>query len=119
MKCARLDSIIERHGCTQPRFLAVDTEGNELRVFESIDWNNFQVDVIGYEVNGKDDKIRHLLIKNGIRRIGAIGADSYWIRTEFERKNKAKISEVLSKFGMQAERVAAPNKQSESAVKKN
>ena len=105
MKCARLDKIIARHGCMQPQFLAVDTEGNELRVFESIDWNNFQVDIIGYEVNGNDEKIRQLLTKNGMRRIGGIGADSYWIRTDFERKNKAKVLEVLSKFGMHTEHV--------------
>lgn len=56
----RLDSLFREHKLPRIHYLSVDVEGSELRVLQSIDFNDVYIDVIGFE-NNYPDKTREII----------------------------------------------------------
>lgn len=56
----RLDSIFREHNVRRVHYLSIDTEGSEMNVVRSIDYDFTYIDVIGFE-NNYDDKTKPII----------------------------------------------------------
>ena len=81
VECKTFDSIVNTHNID---FLSLDTEGNELKILQSIDFNKYNIDVITVENNDYDDKFFNFLITKNYTFITRLGCD------ELYKKNKIK-----------------------------
>jgi len=78
MRCYTLENILEKHGVFHIDYLSIDTEGNELAILESIDFDKFYIDVIDIENNYYCKKIRKFLEKKGYRYITRLRDDEIY-----------------------------------------
>ena len=47
--CTTIGSILQKHGVTRIKFLYIDTEGYDSRIINSLDLNQFKIDLIRFE----------------------------------------------------------------------
>jgi FkbM family methyltransferase len=68
----RFDSVI-----TQKKidFLSLDTEGSELKILETINFDYYDISVICVENNYQDDRLTNLLLTKGYRQHKTFGVD--------------------------------------------
>lgn len=59
-------------------FLSLDTEGNELKILQTIDFDKFNINVITVENNDYDDKFFNYLIPKGYQFITRLGCDELY-----------------------------------------
>ncbi len=64
-----LNAIAAQHGIDHVDFLSVDTEGSELIILKSIDYEKMTIDAIAVENNYKTDKIRPFLESKGFKQV--------------------------------------------------
>lgn len=82
VECYSLNDILHEYGIFNIDYLSIDTEGGELDILKSIDFNVFFVDVISVEVHHRENnKIRSFLTEKGYSYLKTIGVD------EIYRKN--------------------------------
>ncbi len=65
MQCYLLNDILETYALNRVDILSIDTEGGELRIVESIDFERFKIDFIIVENNFNDQRIREFLFSKG------------------------------------------------------
>lgn len=78
----RLDSIFREHDIQRVHYLSIDTEGSELNVLKSINFESTYIDVIGFE-NNYPDKTRacmDFLMKKGYVQLHVKCYDVFMIR---------------------------------------
>jgi FkbM family methyltransferase len=66
-------------------FLSVDTEGSELEIFQSIDFNKYKFGLIVFEHNEEEDTksgVGKILTENGYRLIESLRCDDIYISNE-------------------------------------
>lgn len=73
-----LDSVIKKYGISKIDFLSLDTEGSELLVLQSIDFDTTQIDYIVIENNFNDNKIKKYLISKGYSLIKKLSHDDIY-----------------------------------------
>lgn len=56
-------------------YLSIDTEGGELQILQAVDFNRFDIDVIGFEVLYPDTNIEVFMERVGYRLINKLGYD--------------------------------------------
>jgi len=78
--CLVLGDLLDERGVTRVDFLSIDTEGNELKILESIDFDRFEIDVIAVENNYGDPEIYRLLKNQGYRRVARLTCDEIYKR---------------------------------------
>jgi FkbM family methyltransferase len=61
VKTNTLKNLFEKHGITRVSFLSIDTEGSELEVLKSIDFNSVEIDFIVIENNEQKRNIKNYL----------------------------------------------------------
>jgi hypothetical protein len=61
-------------------FLSLDTEGNELKILQTIDFNKYNIKVITVENNDYDDKFIKFLTPKNYHFVTRLGCDELYIK---------------------------------------
>jgi FkbM family methyltransferase len=77
VECKTFDSIVKRKDID---FLSLDTEGNELKILKSIDFDKYNIDVITVENNDYDNKFIDFLVYKGYEFITRLECDELYKR---------------------------------------
>ena len=75
IECKTFNDIIDVYDID---FLSLDTEGNELKILQSIDFNKYNIDIITVENNDYDDKFINFLIDKNYNFIARLGCDELY-----------------------------------------
>lgn len=67
-------------------YVSLDTEGNELSVLQSIDFNVLNIYSLSVENNYKDKRIDNLLLNNGFVKLIELRCDSIFIKKELDTR---------------------------------
>jgi FkbM family methyltransferase len=68
----RLDHILRENNITHIDYLSIDTEGNEFRVINSINFEECFIKIISAENNDKSTDVRNLIESKGFKHINEI-----------------------------------------------
>ena len=71
------DNIVDS---TTIDFLSLDTEGNELKILQTIDFSKYDIKVITVENNDYDDKFLKFLTPRGYQPVTRLGCDEVYIK---------------------------------------
>lgn len=61
-------------------YLSIDTEGNELKILETIDFEKFDISVMSIEINSNGRSIHELLIEKGYNSFLYLGCDEIFVK---------------------------------------
>jgi FkbM family methyltransferase len=75
VECRTFDSLINVYDID---FLSLDTEGNELKILQSIDFTKYNIDVITVENNDYDDKFINFFKDKNYSRVIKLGCDEIY-----------------------------------------
>jgi FkbM family methyltransferase len=75
VECDLFENIINQ---TKINFLSLDTEGNELKILQSINFDKFDIDVITVENNDYDNKFFEFLVPKGYQFVTRLGCDEIY-----------------------------------------
>lgn len=78
--CYKLVDIFKTHGISHVDYLSVDTEGSELAVLQSIDFEVIDISIIGVENNYNTQEARKFLTKKGYAYLTKLGGDEFYIK---------------------------------------
>ena len=78
VKCVTLNDVLEEQNITDIDFISLDTEGGELAILQSIDYNRFNIDVICVENIYLDDEMRSFLALKGYKLVAHIHRDDFY-----------------------------------------
>ena len=85
VKTVTLNSLLNKHNVKKIDFLSIDTEGSELSILGTLDFDNFNIDVITIEDNYNDPELMNFFKKRGYNFIKNIECDKI-----FKKKNMEK-----------------------------
>lgn len=81
-----LRHLLDKYNISHINFLSVDTEGGELNILKSIDWNKTKVDVITVENNyGNSSYFRDYLREKGLVFVTKLEIDEIYVHRDFFR----------------------------------
>lgn len=83
--CYDINKVLTDNQINQVDFFTIDTEGNELKILKTINFDQFDFDIFIVENNYETDEINELMTSNGFKRIKRIGHDEVY-------RNKSKLS---------------------------
>jgi len=75
VECKTFDSLIDIYDID---FLSLDTEGNELKILQSIDFEKYNINVITVENNKYDDKFINFLTTKNYTFVTRLGCDEFY-----------------------------------------
>ena len=75
--CYRFNDLMNHYNINSIDYLNIDTEGAELTILESIDFERINIKVIGVENNYCDYRIPKLLVKHGYQFHSIVGDEFY------------------------------------------
>ena len=78
VQCLLLNNILRESGFVHIDYLSIDTEGGELDILKSIDFNCFSIDVISVENNYYGIEIKDFLESKGYQFIARVGYDEIY-----------------------------------------
>lgn len=90
IECFTLHSLLEKFGIKEVDFLSVDTEGGELEILKSIDFDKVTVRVVSVENNYYVNSIQNYLESEGFLYIGTFKIDEIYIFGGKELRQKMK-----------------------------
>jgi FkbM family methyltransferase len=61
-------------------YLSLDTEGNEMKILESIDFNKYNIKVMSIENNEYDNRFYNYLTSRGYTALGRLGCDEIYYK---------------------------------------
>lgn len=73
------DNIVDQ---TEIDFLSIDTEGNELKILQTIDFDKYNIKVITLENNEYDSRFNEFLIPKGFTFVKRLGCDELYINNK-------------------------------------
>jgi FkbM family methyltransferase len=71
----RINDILEENSLYKIGYLSIDTEGSELEILKSIDYDKFDIRIISCENNGYSDDAKLFVISKGYYHIGKVCGD--------------------------------------------
>tara|TARA_B100000809_G_scaffold46738_1_gene41152 strand:+ start:17418 stop:18077 length:660 start_codon:yes stop_codon:yes gene_type:complete len=89
--CYDINKILTDNQINQVDFFTIDTEGNELKILKTINFDQFDFDIFIVENNYETDEMNDLMTANGFKRIKKIGHDEVY-------RNKNKLSFLQKLF---------------------
>ncbi len=89
VECIRLDTILDQNQVTHIDYLSIDTEGGELAILKSIDFNRYDITVIGVENNYSSPDFKAFMENSGYTLVGQLGDEIYLKNAEIERINSS------------------------------
>ncbi len=90
VECFNLNVLSKKFGISEVDFLSIDTEGGELEILRSINFDDLPVKVVSVENNYYTNSIRHYMEKNGFIFIGAFKVDEIYVFGGKELREKMK-----------------------------
>ncbi len=78
VKCFNINKILKENELNKIDFFTIDTEGNELKILKTINFNDFDIDIFIVENNYQTEDINNFMIANGFKRIKKIGQDEVY-----------------------------------------
>jgi FkbM family methyltransferase len=84
VKTRILNEILEENKMYDIDFLSVDTEGSELKILKSIDYNKFNIKVIVYENGESESFVRDFLKTADFSFYKRLGIDDAFINNKFK-----------------------------------
>lgn len=75
VKTEKLNNILDKYNVTNIDFLSIDTEGSEIDILKTLDFNKYNINVITIEDNYNDSKLMDFFIKNNYSLIQQIKCD--------------------------------------------
>ena len=75
VECDLFENIVDQDSID---FLSIDTEGNELKILQTINFDKFNIDVITVENNDYDNKFIEFLTPKGYKLICRLGCDELY-----------------------------------------
>lgn len=84
VKTTKLQTLLEKHNITNIDYLSIDTEGNELKVLQSIDFNKTKIFAITVENNYKEKSFREFLTPLGFTLEKVLDIDEVYINKNYE-----------------------------------
>ncbi|HAX96831.1 MAG TPA: hypothetical protein DCY35_09990 [Prolixibacteraceae bacterium] len=82
--CYSINTLLEKHKLYNIDYLSIDVEGGELSIISEINFEIFNVSVIGIENNYADFMIPQLLKKRGFDFHSIVGDEFYVNRKRFQ-----------------------------------
>lgn len=79
IKTLRLQTLLDKHNINNIDYLSVDTEGNELKVLKSIDFNKTKIYLITVENNYQSKNINDFLSGVGFKYVTSLDIDEIYI----------------------------------------
>lgn len=83
IKTRRLDNLLREHNITNVDYLSIDTEGNELRVIKSINFDDCHIKVISAENGDGNSELRNFLQSKNFRFLGQVCGDEIFINENY------------------------------------
>jgi len=81
----RFNDLLKSNQITRIDYLSIDTEGADFEILSSIDFNTFDIQVIGVENSCFGDRIISLLSKRGYELRAVLGADEIYLKRSGSR----------------------------------
>jgi FkbM family methyltransferase len=78
VKTKTLTDILETHSLTNIDFCTIDTEGGEIDIIKSIDFDKINIKLIIVENNYNDTSVQKLLLDNGYKLIKKLSIDDVY-----------------------------------------
>lgn len=82
VKTEKLNDILDKYNMINIDFLSIDTEGSELAILNTLDFDKYNIDVITIEDNYKDEELMKFFISRNYSFVKQIECDKIF------RKNK-------------------------------
>ena len=76
--CITLNDILENHSIYEIDFMSIDTEGSELDIFESIDYDKFKIEYILVEDNYNNQNMHEFLVSKNYTLQEVISIDKLY-----------------------------------------
>lgn len=86
VKCYKFNDICKNNKIKHVDYLSIDTEGSELDILKSIDFDNIDIDVIDVENNHNEDHIKNFLKTKGFKFIARVGVDDIYRNSKYLNK---------------------------------
>ena len=80
VRCVTLNSVLDKYDIQHVDFCSIDTEGAEVNILSSIDFDAINIRVIMVENNYKDESIDTILTKNGYTKRHSISIDDIYVK---------------------------------------
>ena len=80
VRCVTLNSVLDKYDIQHVDFCSIDTEGAEVNILSSIDFDAINIRVIMVENNYKDESIDTILTKNGYIKRHSIRIDDIYVK---------------------------------------
>lgn len=83
VQCYKLNALLESNNFWHVDYLSIDTEGGELEILKSIDFERFTIDVIDVENNYRDPEFERFLTSKGYQKLAdnPCPFDEMYVRT--------------------------------------
>lgn len=85
VKCYDINQVLKENNIQHVDFFTIDTEGNELKILKTIDFDGFDFDILLVENNYETEEMNEFMTSKGFKRIKKIGHDEVY-------RNKTKLS---------------------------
>lgn len=82
VKCYDINKLLTEHNFNQVDFITIDTEGNELKILKTIDFDQFDIDVLIVENNYETSENADFMRSKGYKKIKTIGHDEVFRKVE-------------------------------------
>lgn len=86
--CYLLGDLLDEHEITHINFLSLDTEGGELDILQTIDFDLYQIDVIAVENNYNDPNFLSFLNSKGFTLATTLEMDMLFVNKKFTSHSK-------------------------------
>lgn len=80
VKCYKVNDLLALHNFSHVDYLSLDTEGGELEILQSIDFEKYIIDVIDVENNFHEAKFEDFLKTKGYKKIKELAQDDIYVR---------------------------------------
>lgn len=80
MVCYKLNDLLEENKLFKIDFLSIDTEGSELEILKSIDFDKFDIQIILVENNYNDNSLREFLQSKNFKLNNKLSIDDVFIK---------------------------------------
>jgi FkbM family methyltransferase len=80
VKSTTLETILDKHDIKHIDFCSIDTEGCELDIIKTINFNNIKIDIILVENNYESNDVRQYLKMSGYKMINRLYIDDVYQR---------------------------------------